>query len=749
MKNGIVLKKIVCIFMMLVLFSTASIPIQGGEKASFYPVSDVTPAGDFNISIIKKVRLPSGIWMENVTIHVGEKVEFKIVVKNTGTDPNPLMNVHVIDILPPNLIYNYDANLPPDYVSSHHIEWYDIGPLYPNENRTILFNATATAVGFSQNYVNVSCCNCGYPYDEDIANVTVVASPVASINLTKLVKDGSNWVKSVTVYMGDDVDFKIILKNDGDINLTDLHVTDILPSFLIYNNDANITPSYFNDHIIEWDISHLNINETITIIFSAHVVSVGEGDNIARVTACQPVSDSDSVHVISGGLVIEKEVWNPSLHAWMEEINASVGDTIRFRIKLFYYGNGTYVLYDIHVRDELPDCLEYADNSNPPETDICGNTIWWNLSISLSAGSSTAIEFDALVTETSLCGSCVNIANASGRECSGRIFYWEDPATVHAECPLMADAGGPYFGDVDEMIHIEGSAEGGTPPYTYRWDLDNDGFYDDHTDRFFYYSWDEPGTYVISLRVDDSAGKWDIDDTTVTISPPGNSPPNTPGKPSGPTSGNIDVSYTYTTSTVDPDDNLVRYGWDWDGDNVVDEWTPYYHSGSTVTIVHSWSTPGTYHIKVKAEDELGLQSGFSESLTVVISSNSPPVKPSISGPTNGRIGVSYTYTAITSDPDGDKIYYMFDWGDGTTSGWLGPYNSGQSVSASHIWSNQGSYVIKVKAIDDPNGDGDISDGIESVWSDPLPITMPYIHILFYSLIERFPILKLFFLFFNF
>ena len=43
---------------------------------------------------------------------------------------------------------------------------------------------------------------------------------------------------------------------------------------------------------------------------------------------------------------------------------------------------------------------------------------------------------------------------------------------------------------------------------------------------------------------------------------------------------------------------------------------------------------------------------------------------------------------------------------------------------SHVWNIEGTYQIKVKAKDDPNGDGDLSDGTESVWSDPLPIRMP-------------------------
>ncbi|HDM66777.1 MAG TPA: DUF11 domain-containing protein, partial [Thermoplasmatales archaeon] len=652
------------------------------------------------------------------TVNMGDKVGFLIRVTNIGIDPNPLCHVHVTDILPPNLVYKYDANIHPDYATNHRIEWYEIGPLYPGDSKTIYFNATAVAVGSSQNYANVSCCLCGYPYDEDTASITVITAPSPSINITKMIKKDSSWVKEATFYVGDDIEFRILVTNDGDINLTGIHIVDNLPSFLVYNNDANLTPSYSSAHRVEWNINRLNVSETIEIIFSVHATSVGEDNNIVSVITCQSVGDNDYAHIIIGGLTLEKKIWDPIHHRWVEEVNSSVGDVIRFRMTLHYFGNGSYVLYDINVRDELPNCLDYADNANPSETSTCGDTIWWNLSTTLSAGSSFSIEFDALVVETSGCGPCINTANASGRECSGRIFYDEDTAIVNAECPLRADAGGPYFGKINQPIHIVGSADGGTPPYTYRWDLDNDGLYDDYTGESFYYSWSEAGTYVISLKVEDSTGRIDTDDTTVTISPPENSPPDTPRRPSGTTEGIKDRVYSYETSTVDPDGDLIRYGWDWNGDNTIDEWTGYFASGETISITHSWSTPGTYHVKVKAEDINGAQSDFSSALTVTITTgNHPPNKPSKpGGPTSGRIGVSYTYTATTNDPDGDQIYYKFSWGDGTYSDWLGPYSSGEIVSASHSWSTKGNYEIRVKAKD--------THGVESEWSDPLPVAMP-------------------------
>jgi hypothetical protein len=101
----------------------------------------------------------------------------------------------------------------------------------------------------------------------------------------------------------------------------------------------------------------------------------------------------------------------------------------------------------------------------------------------------------------------------------------------------------------------------------------------------------------------------------------------------------------------------------------------------------------------------------------VVPENTAPNKPAKpSGEEKGKTGQTYTYTTSTTDPDGDQVYYMWDWGDGNTSGWLGPFNSGAQASAEKSWSVKGAYSIKVKAKD--------PSGAESAWSDPLSIKMP-------------------------
>ena len=118
---------------------------------------------------------------------------------------------------------------------------------------------------------------------------------------------------------------------------------------------------------------------------------------------------------------------------------------------------------------------------------------------------------------------------------------------------------------------------------------------------------------------------------------------------------------------------------------------------------------------------------------------SNPERPN--GPTTGDVNEEYTYTTTATDPDGDKLYYLFDWGDGTYSGWIGPYASGHTISVSNTWFTEGTYEIKVKAKD--------IHGTQSDWSEPLSVTMPRNKAFNFPILEKiwehfpniFPILK--------
>ncbi|HVQ00838.1 MAG TPA: C25 family cysteine peptidase [Candidatus Thermoplasmatota archaeon] len=97
--------------------------------------------------------------------------------------------------------------------------------------------------------------------------------------------------------------------------------------------------------------------------------------------------------------------------------------------------------------------------------------------------------------------------------------------------------------------------------------------------------------------------------------------------------------------------------------------------------------------------------------------NLPPDTPAApTGQAKGKPGDVNTYSTHTTDPDSDTVFYMWNWGDGNVTSWMGPYDSGAVATAQKSWPAKGTYSVKVKAKD--------VYGHESNWSDPLKVTMP-------------------------
>ena len=107
--------------------------------------------------------------------------------------------------------------------------------------------------------------------------------------------------------------------------------------------------------------------------------------------------------------------------------------------------------------------------------------------------------------------------------------------------------------------------------------------------------------------------------------------------------------------------------------------------------------------------------------------NGQPTKPTITGGHKGKPDKEYTFTASSSDPDGQKIFYMWDWGDGNYSEWL------ETPKATYSWATEDNFEIRVLVKD--------FYGYESEWSDPFAFSTPKIKTVnpIYWLFENFPI----------
>ncbi len=123
---------------------------------------------------------------------------------------------------------------------------------------------------------------------------------------------------------------------------------------------------------------------------------------------------------------------------------------------------------------------------------------------------------------------------------------------------------------------------------------------------------------------------------------------------------------------------------------------------------------GEFEIEWRAEDELWNYGKLHKTEFIINHKPEKPSKPS--GNINGRSGKKYTYQSSSEDIDGDLLYYQWSWGNENQEDWSGPYESGETVDASHTWGKEGLYYVMVRARDE--------NGFISPWSDPLPITMP-------------------------
>jgi len=153
--------------------------------------------------------------------------------------------------------------------------------------------------------------------------------------------------------------------------------------------------------------------------------------------------------------------------------------------------------------------------------------------------------------------------------------------------------------------------------------------------------------------------------------------------------------------------------------NLISAWLWDFGDGNTSTEQnpkHQYSRDGNYTITLKVWKNDGSVETISKKITIHTSPNNPPETPKIAfnSNINRRPNLFYLFKINSTDPDGDKISYYIDWGDGTTTGWTTRlFDSGENVGFDHSWSESGNYTVKVKAKDNKGG--------ESNWSQPVYI----------------------------
>lgn len=267
---------------------------------------------------------------------------------------------------------------------------------------------------------------------------------------------------------------------------------------------------------------------------------------------------------------------------------------------------------------------------------------------------------------------------------------------------LIISAGGPYTTFIDESITMSGSVSSGSPPYTFSWDLDNDGDYSDSSQQNPLWSWSKKGTYIIKLKVTDASYKTAIGTTTVTVNEKddGSTGDDTGQTPLDndrpiisvivtPTTQIIQANISFDASqSVDPNGDPLSFYWEF-GDETI---------SSSPKLFHQYSQPGEYMVNLTVSDNKDNANKTSISITILSSMNNPPSVPVVEGTSFGHMNTTYRFLFHSSDLDNDTLKYVIDWGDSQTEQ-TDSINESIEVSRTHQWDTAGKYMISVTATD--------------------------------------------------
>ncbi len=537
------------------------------------------------------------------------------------------------------------------------------------------------------------------------------------------------FVYNGTYYEAVDVDKSINLKGeDRDITkiineCEDLYAVDISADFVNISGLTIITNCWFERYYIGLiSIGSCNNNVSDNIL---------KGDSVGEISAGIELSGSSNNNTILGNIILDND-WGIYMSSSSNNIiknnnlsnnayditlkencmnNTIIGNTLLdtwwcYSIGIHFSSNNT-IIDNTFSRVGDCACIElYSSNKNivmnntmisvpydgigdaisieySKENIIIGNTIknlkWqWQSGISLSSATDNTITSNNLIC-------CSTGISSDGKDTSNdntihHNNFFNNTQNAYDECNNEWDNGYPSGGNYwDDYIGEDNDGDGiGDTPYNI-----SGG---DNQDRY----------PLMELWGDNL---FPIADFTWT-----------PSHPDPEESILFDAS-----QSNDYDGNIILYEWDWDNDG------EYETSKTTPTTTYSWSNYGYYPVTLRVTDNDNLTDCKTKTVRV---GNFPPQASNITGPCYGRPGVEYTFCIEVVDPDGDEIYCIWDWGDGTNTGWLGPYNSGEIICASHAWSEEGKYEIKVKLKD--------QYGNENEWSNPHIIIIdggvPYIEI---------------------
>ena len=247
---------------------------------------------------------------------------------------------------------------------------------------------------------------------------------------------------------------------------------------------------------------------------------------------------------------------------------------------------------------------------------------------------------------------------------------------------------------VDGWVQFDASAssdsDGSIATYTWSFGDGSSG-----TGAVAWHRFSAPGTYQVSLTVQDDDGASDSASQTIQVGPT-NLPP-TAMFSFSPTNPAVDAWVQFDASaSSDPDGSIATYAWNF-GDG---------SSGSGAVAWHRFSAPGMYQVTLTVEDDDGASDSASQTVQVG-PTNLPPVASFTYSPASPMVGQPVLLDGQSSyDPDGTIVSYQWDLNGDGSDDLSGPV--GQVT-----YQSTGTVLVRLTVVDD--------DGLATSTTQPITV----------------------------
>ncbi len=426
-----------------VLTNVASIPATGVTASASVAVN-LAPT-NVTLSIVKLARNVSQGqtgFSKNISANPGDTVQFQLQVTNTGV--TLAQNVRVDDTLPANLSLASGSNIT-----------FNLGSMNAGSSQTVSLSAVVAgessfACGGNTifNVATAQATSSNFPSDNASISVNRNCNPNnnTTLSVTKEVRNvttNTSFGSSTNAAVGQQVQFRLTVRNVGNNTANNVRISDLLPNGLVYvpgTFQVDSGASSGNLFAGNQFLGNIFPNQSRVLTFSA-TVNAGAGQtitNVAQAFADNANSTNGQASVFVGSvlggnvdLVLSKRAFNQTQNVNALQVTARSGDLIVYTLSVRNQGNVTATNYVF--QDSLADVLQLSmlQDFGGASFDLATLTLTWP-QVNIEPGQTLEKTFSVRVNNTFPAGSDNVMTNIFGNTINVAVLK---PAVAGATAP--------------------------------------------------------------------------------------------------------------------------------------------------------------------------------------------------------------------------------------------------------------------------------------------------------------------------